>query len=261
MNARARSPKPRRSVRAACGTRAGYEGHLRRAERPCARCLVGSVTYSDDEILDLAEELRVKDRNQTLWNKYNITYDTFSRILAEQGHRCACCRTADPKGPWHVDHDHHTGLIRGILCSNCNTGIGMLGDDLGSVRRAVSYLEAYVARGGYCKDPRPCPPQSSQPKPSERMRRCFDFFAQGLSVDKIVVLMRLTPEVVEEIHALWKGGGGRLATDRKHYFQVPKDPPLRFACACGYEVMCDDAGAIETAIERVNLHINTESSK
>lgn len=256
MNARARArgPKPRQAVQPVCGTRAGYEGHLRRSERPCTRCLVGSVTYTDDEILDLANELRAKDRDHVLWSKYHITFDTFSRILAEQGDCCACCRTADPNGTWHVDHDHHTGLIRGILCSNCNTGIGMLGDDLDGVRRAAAYLEAHVARGGYPKDPAP-PPQDLQPKPSEQMRRCFKFFSQGLALDKVVVLMRLTPEVVSQIHSLWKRDGEPLEPERSHYFQVPKDSPLRFMCACGYEAVCTDTNAIEEAIERVNLHI------
>jgi Recombination endonuclease VII len=40
-----------------------------------------------------------------------------------------------------LDHDHHTGLFRGWLCFRCNSGIGLLGDDLASLRRAVVYLE------------------------------------------------------------------------------------------------------------------------
>jgi hypothetical protein len=264
MNTRTRSPNTRRTVRPACGTRAGYECHLRRTERPCARCLVGSVTYSDDEILALATELRDKERDRQLWNKHRITLDTFSRIFAEQDHRCACCGTADPAGPWYVDHDHRAGLIRGILCSECNAGIEMLGDNLDGLRRAASYLEGHLARGGYPSDPAPRGLQSAQPRPSAQMRRCFEFFSQGLSLDKVVVLMRLTPEVVEEIFALWKNGGARLEAerrqleaDRRHYFQVPKDPPMRFVCACGYEAVCTDASAsaIEVAIESVNLHI------
>jgi Recombination endonuclease VII len=40
-----------------------------------------------------------------------------------------------------LDHDHVTGQFRGWLCRNCNLGIGSLGDDLASLRRAVAYLE------------------------------------------------------------------------------------------------------------------------
>lgn len=40
-----------------------------------------------------------------------------------------------------VDHDHVTGKFRGWLCNNCNVGLGMLGDSIGTLRDAVSYLE------------------------------------------------------------------------------------------------------------------------
>jgi len=41
----------------------------------------------------------------------------------------------------HVDHCHETGRVRGVLCFNCNSAIGKLGDDPDAVRRAAAYLE------------------------------------------------------------------------------------------------------------------------
>lgn len=41
----------------------------------------------------------------------------------------------------HLDHCHKTGKFRGWLCSECNTGLGKLGDDIGSLRKAIAYLE------------------------------------------------------------------------------------------------------------------------
>jgi hypothetical protein len=56
--------------------------------------------------------------------------------------KCECCGR---KKPVHksldLDHCHESGVFRGWLCAGCNRGIGMLGDDLVSVRRAVRYLE------------------------------------------------------------------------------------------------------------------------
>lgn len=81
--------------------------------------------------------------------------------LAEQGGRCAVCLTDSPGGHgwWHTDHDHACcamsrntcgQCVRGILCSACNTAIGLLMDDPVRLRRAAAYLESYtgVSDGG-----------------------------------------------------------------------------------------------------------------
>ncbi|WP_240203814.1 endonuclease VII domain-containing protein [Streptomyces actuosus] len=51
---------------------------------------------------------------------------------------CEICPNAPPE---HVDHCRKTGRVRGVLCFNCNSAIGKLGDDPGAVRRAAAYLE------------------------------------------------------------------------------------------------------------------------
>ena len=43
--------------------------------------------------------------------------------------------------PLACDHDHQTGEYRGWLCKNCNTGLGLLGDDAEGLRRMLAYLE------------------------------------------------------------------------------------------------------------------------
>ena len=66
------------------------------------------------------------NRRETL-RKYGLTQEQYELVLASQGGVCAIC-----KGPpvvhnvYHIDHDHKTGLIRGLLCQSCNTGIGKL---------------------------------------------------------------------------------------------------------------------------------------
>ena len=57
----------------------------------------------------------------------------------EAGTPCECC--GDSTSTLHWDHDHETSKHRGWLCSNCNTGIGKLGDTLKGVQQAVDYLE------------------------------------------------------------------------------------------------------------------------
>lgn len=65
-------------------------------------------------------------------------------MLDMQGGRCAICGT-DNTGKrrcFHVDHNHDTGKIRGLLCGNCNSGLGNLRDDVGLLNRAIQYLTA-----------------------------------------------------------------------------------------------------------------------
>lgn len=82
-----------------------------------------------------------KMNNRRFFKKYGIAHDDAINLLYDQGNVCAICSTDTPteKG-WCVDHDHATGKVRGILCSKCNSGIGFLGDDPDTVKRALAYL-------------------------------------------------------------------------------------------------------------------------
>lgn len=73
---------------------------------------------------------------------YGVTAEQFTALLAEQDGKCAICGTAEwtGKGP-HLDHQHETGLVRGILCHKCNLGLGKFNDDPKMLRAAADYLE------------------------------------------------------------------------------------------------------------------------
>ena len=55
---------------------------------------------------------------------------------------CAICKSPTPntKGRWNVDHDHVTGAVRGILCGQCNGGLGFFRDSTEALKSAISYL-------------------------------------------------------------------------------------------------------------------------
>ena len=64
-------------------------------------------------------------------------------MLNHQDGKCAICKSDDPHnhyGVFHVDHDHKTGLIRGLLCQRCNHLLGCANDDTLILLRAVQYL-------------------------------------------------------------------------------------------------------------------------
>ncbi|QES52697.1 recombination endonuclease VII [Streptomyces venezuelae] len=69
---------------------------------------------------------------------YGITEAEREELLRAQFGLCVICLKAPPV---HVDHCHETGKVRGVLCFNCNSAIGKLGDDPDTLRRAISYLE------------------------------------------------------------------------------------------------------------------------
>jgi len=73
---------------------------------------------------------------------YGLTPEQYDALLAEQDGKCAICRTDDwpGKGP-HVDHEHETGKVRGLLCGKCNVALGNMDDDPARLRAAADYLE------------------------------------------------------------------------------------------------------------------------
>lgn len=73
-----------------------------------------------------------------LKRRYGITFDQWTEMLIAQSGRCAIC--LDPMVDPHVDHDHSTGSVRGLLCTNCNTGLGKFKDSPDRLASAIQYL-------------------------------------------------------------------------------------------------------------------------
>lgn len=81
-------------------------------------------------------------------HKHGLTLNQYLDKVEEQGDGCAICD--EPCERYHIDHDHRccdklrgcANCFRGLLCRNCNSGLGMLGDDPQRLRRAAQYLES-----------------------------------------------------------------------------------------------------------------------
>jgi len=80
-----------------------------------------------------------------LRSKYGITLDAFNEKLIQQRHACAVCKKNPPNKHQrlHIDHDHNTGNIRGLLCSQCNTAIGLAKENPTILRSLAEYLERH----------------------------------------------------------------------------------------------------------------------
>ncbi len=90
---------------------------------------------------------RIANRKSHLKRSYGLTVEEYDAMLAQQNGVCAVCERPPTLGiSLHVDHDHETGRIRGLLCFRCNNALGDLEDDPGLLRAAAHYLEAALPR-------------------------------------------------------------------------------------------------------------------
>ena len=76
--------------------------------------------------------------------RYGLTVDEYDNIIKQQSNLCAICYTDFQflsKKKIHIDHDHKTNKVRGILCHNCNAGLGLFKDNPLFLQKAIQYLK------------------------------------------------------------------------------------------------------------------------
>jgi hypothetical protein len=97
--------------------------------------------------------LTLEQRRKKALKRFGLTPEAYDARAKEQGFACALCgqpetekygnKDTDKYGATlslAVDHDHATGVIRGLLCRRCNRGLGVFGDDIELLSKAIQYL-------------------------------------------------------------------------------------------------------------------------
>ena len=84
---------------------------------------------------------KVEQRDAYLRRTFGFSHAEYENLLALQGGGCRICGKRPGKIALHVDHDHETGEIRGLLCVGCNNALGQFGDDVGLLMRAGEYVD------------------------------------------------------------------------------------------------------------------------
>lgn len=90
--------------------------------------------------------LKYKDKIKytNIKKKYNITKEDLDTLYLDCNGSCSICKLPEKDNPGgkalHIDHDHKTGKVRGLLCNNCNSGIGYLKDNIELLEAAIQYL-------------------------------------------------------------------------------------------------------------------------
>src|SRR5258705_13960763 len=72
--------------------------------------------------------------------KYKISYTRYLELFKQQNGKCAICGKPSSRRLF-VDHDRNTGKVRGLLHSECNSSLGVLGDSIEGLERAIDYLK------------------------------------------------------------------------------------------------------------------------
>lgn len=99
--------------------------------------------YAEEYRKNADNRRKALDRHKL--RKFSLTRADVEKMLERQDGKCEICRkpiaSIDGRGT-HIDHCHATGKVRGILCRNCNVGIGYFNDNIESLRNAIEYLQA-----------------------------------------------------------------------------------------------------------------------
>jgi hypothetical protein len=114
-----------------------YKGHKR-----CKSCY--SETYRDKR----PSYSEKKDYMLKYTYGKDFGLEQYENILQEQNEVCAICLNPNTNGrkdsnSLYVDHNHSTGKVRGLLCSNCNRMLGLVGDNISTLQSAVLYLKKH----------------------------------------------------------------------------------------------------------------------
>lgn len=84
-----------------------------------------------------------KSKDRMLRRNYGISLEEYNSMLEEQNGNCYVCgkHHTQQKNSLSVDHCHTTGAVRRLLCSNCNTSLGLLKENIESVKKLIRYIE------------------------------------------------------------------------------------------------------------------------
>jgi len=110
----------------------------REGRKTCKRCSKYAKVKAKRKT---PEQRYLRNLKSDLKKHYNLTLEEYQAMLDEQNQVCAICKEPCRRHPrLGVDHDHESNLIRGLLCANCNVGIGHLRHSETLLLEAIKYL-------------------------------------------------------------------------------------------------------------------------
>lgn len=106
-------------------------------EKPIAKYMLDS-RYKDGYRSTCRPCRTVQSRDSQIRTRYGFERDEYEAFLESHNFECDVCGSKKNLG---VDHDHESGIVRGLLCSNCNTALGLVKDSNERLEALIDYLE------------------------------------------------------------------------------------------------------------------------
>ncbi len=109
----------------------------------CKTCVASHMrSWREQKLKDDPDGYEARRSEITRASRRGITVEELRSMYRNQHHRCAICgvREIDLPRRFAVDHNHVTGRVRGLLCDDCNKGLGLFRDDPERLATAISYL-------------------------------------------------------------------------------------------------------------------------
>lgn len=124
----------RRNIRLALEGRCRCGRNLDTNNATCSFCASRRKAYS---------KIRTPESTKKSWlkSRYNLTLESFSKMKTDQNNICVICGKLRGKSDLVIDHCHKTGKVRGLICHNCNVGLGYFEDNPDLLELAKKYLQ------------------------------------------------------------------------------------------------------------------------
>jgi len=135
-------------------TKCGFRSHCKECMKKSYKKWVEnnrskSIEYSKKHRLLNPEKVKFTIKKTRL-KKYGLSIEEYDKMIKEQNNKCAICG-CEEKGrrkngrliKLAIDHDHKTDKVRGLLCVNCNTAIGLTKENLFILIKIIEYLRSF----------------------------------------------------------------------------------------------------------------------
>ena len=123
-----------------------------RQRTQCRKCLIKKISKWKNNNTKLVRATRIKYNRlhpgvikkngiKHKLKKFGLTEILFNELKKKQNNLCRICKKLNIRGrELAIDHDHKTGKVRGLLCTNCNLTLGLIKDDIEILNKMIVYL-------------------------------------------------------------------------------------------------------------------------